>query len=195
MIKHARVAVIVPQSSMTGKTKDEREIKENILKNHTLEGVITLNKDTFYRIGVNACIAIFTVGVPHPKLHKAKFINFEDDGFEIQKHRGLVETVSAVDKKEILLNVWRGNIESSNDFCVETTVQHDDEWLHSFYYFNDTIPNEKSFEQTISDYLSFELQMVLNNREYLFTGEEPNCQDELEVLIEKIKTEDNSNDN
>lgn len=44
----ARAAVIVPQSSMTGKTKDEQAFKENILKNHTLEGVITCNTDTFY---------------------------------------------------------------------------------------------------------------------------------------------------
>ena len=36
----ARAAVIVPQSSMTGKTKDEQTFKENILKHHTLEGVI-----------------------------------------------------------------------------------------------------------------------------------------------------------
>jgi type I restriction-modification system DNA methylase subunit len=31
----ARCAVIVPQSSMTGKTKEEQSIKENILKHHT----------------------------------------------------------------------------------------------------------------------------------------------------------------
>ena len=46
----ARAAVIVPQSSMTGKTKDEQTFKENILKHHTLEGVITCNTDTFYGI-------------------------------------------------------------------------------------------------------------------------------------------------
>ena len=41
--KGARGAVIVPQSSMTGKTKEEQSIKENILKHHTLEGVISLS--------------------------------------------------------------------------------------------------------------------------------------------------------
>ena len=49
----ARAAVIVPQSSMTGKTKDEQKFKESIMKNHTLEGVITCNTDTFYGVGRN----------------------------------------------------------------------------------------------------------------------------------------------
>lgn len=53
----ARAAVIVPQSSMTGKTKDEQTFKENILKHHTLEGVITCNTDTFYGVGTNPVIA------------------------------------------------------------------------------------------------------------------------------------------
>ena len=81
MVEEGRVAIIVPQSTMTGKTNIEKEIKANILKKHTLEGVITLNKDTFYGVGVNPCIAIFTAGLPHHKDKICKFINFEDDGF------------------------------------------------------------------------------------------------------------------
>ena len=61
-----RCAVIAPQSTMTGKSKEEASIKANILKKHTLEGVITLNKDTFYGVGTMPCIAIFTAGEPHP---------------------------------------------------------------------------------------------------------------------------------
>ncbi|MDJ1112632.1 N-6 DNA methylase [Macrococcus sp. S115] len=189
MVKNGRVAIIVPQSSMTGKTKHEKEFKENILKKHTLEGVITLNKNTFYGVGVNPCIAVFTAGIPHSRNHRAKFINFEDDGFVVHKHIGLVETVSAVDKKENLLNVWYNRVEATTDFCVETTVRHDDEWLHSFYYFNDTIPAEEDFEKTISDYLTFELDMVLHNREYLFTGEHPKVINEKEEIIEEIRNE------
>ena len=72
----ARCAVIVPQSTMTGKSKEEASIKENILKNHTLEGVITLNKDTFYGVGTMPCIAVFTAGEAHPTDKICKFINF-----------------------------------------------------------------------------------------------------------------------
>ena len=163
-----KAIVIVPQSSMTGKTKEEQAIKENILRKHTLEGVITLNKNTFYGVGTNPCIAIFSTGIPHGKEKIVKFINFENDGFEVQKHVGLVETISAKDKKQHLLDVWFNRIKAESKFCVETTVEADDEWLHSFYYFNDEIPTEADFEKVIADYLTFEVNMITHGRGYLF---------------------------
>jgi len=164
----ARCIVIVPQSSMTGKTKEEQAIKENIYKHHTLEGVITLSKDTFYGVGTMPCIAVFTAGEPHPADKKCKFINFEDDGFKVAPHIGLVETESAKDKKQHLLDVWFDRIDSETKFCVETTVESTDEWLHSFYYFNDELPTEADFDKTIGDYLSFEFSMIMQGRKYLF---------------------------
>ena len=168
LTEDGKAIVIVPQSSMTGKTKEEQAIKENILKKHTLEGVITLNQNTFYSVGTNPCIAVFTTGIPHDKAKIVKFINFENDGFEVQKHIGLVETVSAKDKKQHLLDVWFGRIQAESKFCVETTVEANDEWLHSFYYFNDEIPTEADFEKVIADYLTFEVDMITHNRGYLF---------------------------
>jgi type I restriction-modification system DNA methylase subunit len=171
IVQDGKVVVIVPQSSMTGKSKEEQAIKNNILKSHTLEGVITLNKNTFYGVGTNPCIAIFTSGVPHYKEKKVKFINFEKDGFEVQKHRGLVETIQAKDKKQHLLDVWFDRIEAETKFCVKTNIEAEDEWLHSFYYFNDEIPEVEDFEKTIADYLTFEFSMVMQGKEYLFTNE------------------------
>ncbi len=171
----ARCAVIVPQSTMTGKSKEEASIKENILKNHTLEGVITLNKDTFYGVGTMPCIALFTAGEPHPANKICKFINFEDDGYKVAPHIGLLETEAAKDKKQHLLDVWFDRIESETKFCVKTTVEADDEWLHSFYYFNDEIPTEADFEETIGDYLTFEFSMIMQGREYLFKEDGDNA--------------------
>lgn len=167
----ARAIVIVPQSSVTGKSKEEQHIKNNILKNHTLEGVITLNKNTFYGVGTNPCIAVFTAGIPHDKNHICKFINFEDDGFIVSKHIGLEETSSAKDKRQHLLDVWFGRVKAETKFCVETTIEAEDEWLHSFYYFNDEIPSEKDFENTMADYLTFEFNMITHGRGYLFDNE------------------------
>lgn len=168
----ARCAVIVPQSSMTGKTKEEQAVKINILKHHTLEGVITLNKDTFYGVGVMPCIAVFTTGEKHPKNKECKFINFENDGFKVAPHIGLIETESAKDKKQHLLDVWFDRIEAETKFCVKTTIEDTDEWLHSFYYFNDEIPTDADFEKTVGDYLSFEFAMIMQGRQYLFETEE-----------------------
>lgn len=164
----ARAAVIVPQSSMTGKSKAEQAFKASIMKHHTLEGVITCNTETFYGVGVNPVIAMFTAHEPHRKDRVCKFIDFRDDGYETRAHIGLVEGDSAKDKHQHLLDVWFGRVEAPSKFCVESTVQPDDEWLHSFYYFNDEIPTDADFEKAIGDYLTFEFSMVMQNREYLF---------------------------
>ena len=168
LLKDARAIVIVPQSSMTGKTKEEQAYRENILKHHTLEGVITLSGDTFYGVGVNPCIAIFTAHKPHSKEKECKFIDFKDDGYKVAPHIGLQETESAKDKKQHLLDVWFDRIEAPTKFCVKSTVEATDEWLHAFYYFNDEIPTEEDFEKTISDYLTFEFSMIAQGRQYLF---------------------------
>lgn len=163
-----RCAVIVPQSTMTGKTKFEEEMKSKILKNHTLEGVISLQKDTFYGVGTIPCIAIFTAGEPHPADKICKFINFEDDGFKVAPHIGLLETASAKDKKQHLLDVWFDKAESNTKFCVKSTIESTDEWLHSFYYFNDEIPTDKDFEKTVGNYLAFEFSMIMQEKKHLF---------------------------
>ena len=170
LCEDARAIVIVPQSAVTGKTTVEKEIKKNILKKHTLEGVITLNTNTFYGVGTNPCIAIFTAGIPHPKQKKSKFINFEDDGFVVAKHVGLVDNGTATDRKQHLLDVWHGRTESESKFCVETTIEAEDEWLHSFYYFNDEIPSEEDFRKTMADYLTFQFNMITHGRGYLFSS-------------------------
>lgn len=173
ILKGGKVVVIIPQSAVTGKTKEEKATKESILKKHTLEGVITLNKNTFYRVGTNTCIAIFTAGIPHDYKNKiCKFINFENDGWEVQKHKGLIENkIKSKDRKEHLLKVWNDEIDAETKFCVKTTIEPDDEWLHNFYYFNDELPKQEDFEKTMADYLTFEFNMIMQNKDYIFKFE------------------------
>ena len=172
--KGGRVVVIIPQSALTGKTREEQAVKESILKHHTLEGVITLNKNTFYGVGTNPCIAVFTAGIPHDFEHQeCKFINFEDDGYRVAKHVGLLETSAARDRLQLLLDVWHNRVtEYESRFCVKTTIEAKDEWLHAFYYFDDSIPNAEAFTQTMADYLSFQFTMLTHGRGYLFDNAE-----------------------
>jgi type I restriction enzyme M protein len=164
----ARSVIIVPQSTMVGKNKIDKQVKKRILEKHTLEGVITLNKETFYRIGTNPCIAVFTSHKPHNCQKNCKFINFEDDGFEIAKHKGLKKTERAKERKAHLLNCWLHDAPAETKFMVKTTIEPEDEWLHAFYYFNDEIPTDADFDKTIGDYLGFEFNMIMQGRGYLF---------------------------
>ncbi|MDU4516258.1 adenine methyltransferase [Streptococcus oralis subsp. dentisani] len=170
LVTGGKLAVIVPQSTMVGKSKEEKEYKKRILEKHTLDMVITVNKNTFHGVGTNPVIAIFEAGKPHDiERKKVKFINFEDDGFVVRKHIGLIDDDSAKEKRCFLFDVINGNEEDyTTEFMVKSTIQAEDEWLHSFYYFNDEIPSDEEFEKTIADYLSFQFDMYTHGRGYLF---------------------------
>lgn len=164
----ARCVVIVPQSTMVGKTKEDKADKEYILNNHTLEGVITLNPDTFYGVGTNPVIAVFTARQPHPADKLSKFVDFKDDGYDVFAHIGLMPTDKADKRRKHLLDCWFQGKSAPNAFIVRSTVEAEDEWLHSFYYFNDEIPSEADFEKAMADYLTFEFNMLTHGRGYLF---------------------------
>lgn len=167
----ARCVVIVPQSTMVGKTKEDKADKKYILENHTLEGVITLNTDTFYGVGTNPVIAVFTAHKPQPVDKLSKFVDFKDDGYEVFAHVGLMPTTRAESRKKELLDCWFQGKPAPNSFIVRSTVEPDDEWLHSFYYFNEEIPSEQDFEMAMADYLTFEFNMRTHGRSYLFDNE------------------------
>ncbi len=168
LAENARCAVIVPQSTMAGKYNVDKQIKKEIYKHHTIEGVITLNPVTFYRVGNMPCIAIFTAHQPHPENKRCKFINFEDDGYKIARNIGLVKTERAKERRKHLLECWKYDKEAENKFMVKAKIKPEDEWLHSFYYFNDEIPSDLDFKKSIGDFLSFEFSMIMQDRDYLF---------------------------
>lgn len=168
----AKCAVIVPQSTMVGKTKVDAKLKDTILKHHTLEGVITLNPQTFYKVGTNPVIAVFTAHVPHPARKNCKFIDFKDDGYEISPHIGLLDNGTHAEKKEKLLDCWLHDAPAHSAFMVKNRVDANDEWLHSYFYYNDETPSEEDFEKTMADYLSFEFKMIANGKGYLFGYED-----------------------
>ncbi|MBF2420578.1 N-6 DNA methylase [Listeria seeligeri] len=170
LVYGGKLAVIIPQSTMVGKTKKDKALKKEILEKHTLDYVITLNKNTFYGVGVNPCIAIFTAGKPHFKQKKVRFFNFEDDGYVVRKHIGLIpDGVLPEEKRKYLLDNINGDVyDIQNEFVVSSIVTAEDEWLHSYFYFNNEIPNEEVFEQVVADYLLFKLDMKLHGRGDMF---------------------------
>ena len=174
LVVGGKLCVIVPQSTMVGKNKYDKKRKKEILENHTLESVITLNTDTFHGVGVNPCIAVFTAGFRHPKNKRVSFVNFIDDGYVVRKHVGLVGDGTEKGKREHLLNVLEGNDEDGTNFIVKTTIKSTDEWLHSFYYFNEEIPSESEFEKSIADFIAFKLDMTIHNKGYLFEDGDKN---------------------
>ena len=156
-----RLAAIVPQSAMVGKTKEDKERKSSILKKHSLDAVITMNGATFAdsRVSVHPVIALFTAGRPHQESAKVKFINFQNDGYKVQIHRGLTDDGTAISRRKHLFEVLRGDTVDDTRFIVRSEITTEDEWQHSHFYFNDQPPCHDDFMATVADYLTWQFDM------------------------------------
>lgn len=166
-----RLAAIVPQSTVVGKTKDDAERKRRILQQHTLETVITVNGNAFMESGYSprTVIAVFSAGRPHPEGKQVGFVNFETDGWVVSRHTGLVDDGTVTDRRARLLNVLNGEEEAGTDFLVRSVVTPVDEWHHAYFYFNDTPPSEADFLSTVADYVSWQVGMFAHGNGHLIT--------------------------
>lgn len=173
-----RLAAIVPQSTMVGKTKEDKALKAKILKHHTLDAVLTMNPDTFHGVGTHVVIALFTAGVPHPATKKTAFIDFKDDGYKVRQHIGLVDDGRAEDRRKHLLAVLNDGVPDDTHFVVRTEVTAADEWQHSYFYFNDQPPSEADFMQTVADYVTWQVNMHTAGKGELITPAPENEEDE-----------------
>lgn len=167
-----RLAAIVPQSAMVGKTKEDRVLKVKIMKNHTLDAVLTMNPDTIHGIGNHVVIALFTAGVPHSPNKKTAFIDFKDDGFKVRQHVGLVDDGLAADRRKHLLEVLNDGVPDDTRFVVRAEVTPSDEWQHSYFYFNDQPPTYGDFYQTVADYVTWQVDMHTQHLGHLVSPRE-----------------------
>ncbi len=154
-----RLAAIIPQSAMVGKTKEDKALKAKILKHHTLDAVLTMNPDTFHGVGTHVVIALFTAGVPQLHTKKTAFVDFKDDGYKIRQHVGLVDDGRAADRRKHVLEVIRDGVPDDTSFIVRSEATATDEWQHSYFYFNDQPPSYNDVYATVADYLTWQIDM------------------------------------
>lgn len=169
LLVRGRLAAIVPQSAMVGKTQEDKALKAKILKHNTLDAVLAMNPDTFHGVGTHVVIALFTAGVPHPDAKKAAFVDFKDDGYKVRQHVGLVDDGRAADRRKHVVEVIRDGAADDTSFVVRSEVTATDEWQHSYFYFNDQPPSYEDFYATVADYLTWQVDMHTHGLGHLIT--------------------------
>ncbi len=125
--RNGKVVAVVPKSTGTDQSKSNLINKGKLLKNHTLETVISLPDDVFAGVGTSTIILVFKAGIPH-QVSKVKtmFINFEDDGFKTGKN-GVRFEKNYEERKKWLFDV----IDSKSNIpcqCAHVMVDFQDEW-------------------------------------------------------------------
>jgi type I restriction enzyme M protein len=133
--------------------------REEILKHHTLDAVMSLPTDLFYPVGTVPCIMIFKAHIPHENSNTKTWFGFwKDDGFVKTKHLGRIDSNNKWDSiKKHWVDTYR-NRESIPGECIKYNVTANDEWCAEAYMETDYRHlSIDEFKQNVLSYLSFSL--------------------------------------
>lgn len=162
--KQAKLAVLLPVSCAIGSSKEIANMKNELLKDHTLDAVFTLPDEIFYPgASASACCMVFNLGRKHkdPINPPTFFGYFKDDGFKKKKNLGRVEQVTKDGNSlwELTRAKWLDLYINRREVEGLSAVQYvtgDDEWLCEAYMKADYSKlTEADFQQTLNNYLSY----------------------------------------
>lgn len=149
--------VVVPMSCAIGtKFKD---VRERLLKKHTLKAVFSMPDEIFYPTATNVCVMVWEAHNPHNTNMETFFGYCKNDGFEKRKYVGRVD---ANEKWNDIKNEWLSlyrNRDIKDGLSAKKCVSYKDEWLCEAYMKVDFSKMTKDdFSKTIRDYLAFEIK-------------------------------------
>lgn len=131
--------------------------KSELMKNHTLEAVMSMPLELFAPVGTVTCVMVFTAGVPHTvSKRKTWFGYWRNDGFVKTKHLGRIDSDGRWPTiRERWVTSFR-NREVHAGESVTKQVGPDDEWCAEAYLETDYATLSRSeFEQEVKKYLVF----------------------------------------
>jgi type I restriction-modification system DNA methylase subunit len=132
-------------------------LRTEILKEHTLEAVMSMSDQLFYPVGTVTCIMVFTAHKPHATSNRKTWFGYwKEDGFVKTKHKGRIdlnETWPAI--RDRWVSAFR-NKEVHAGESIMHKVTGADEWCAEAYMETDYSKiTQESFERTVRDYAIF----------------------------------------
>lgn len=133
--------------------------REELLKFHTLDAVMSMPTDLFYPVGTVPCIMVFKAHIPHETSNKKTWFGYwKDDGFIKTKHKGRIDQYN---KWEAIRDHWVETYRNREDIPGESIKQYvtaQDEWCAEAYMETDYSQLTKDiFEETVKNYMLFKL--------------------------------------
>ena len=146
--------VVVPMSCAIGtKFKD---VRERLMKKHSLKAVFSMPDDIFYPTATNVCVMVWEAHAPHDPNQETFFGYCKDDGFVKRKKVGRIDAWGkweAIEKE--WLKLYR-NKDVVDGLSARHCVDYNDEWLCEAYMQTDyTKLNQEDFQETLNDYLAY----------------------------------------
>lgn len=107
--------------------------KHNLLRNHTLEAVMSLPLELFYPVAAVPCIMVFRAKIPHNPRKPSWFGYWRNDGFIKTKDEGRVDKFQ---RWETIRQRWLDNYFAKREVEGECLLEHVtsyDEWVAEAY--------------------------------------------------------------
>jgi type I restriction enzyme M protein len=149
---------IVPMRCALAQKGKTYELKKRLLKDHTLEAVLSMPNELFFNsnIGVVTAVMIFTAHKPHPKNKETYFGYYKDDGFVKRKNKGRIDTYGKWKTMKEKWITYYLNRREEPGFSVNKVVTAKDEWCAEAYMKTDySVLTDSFFEKTLLNYASF----------------------------------------
>lgn len=134
-------------------------VRQELLKFHTLEAVMSMPGELFSPVGTVTCIMVFTAKVPHATTNKKTWFGYwRDDGFVKTKHRGRIDLY---DRWPVICERWVEMFRNREVHAGESVMQKvtaTDEWCAEAYMETDySTLTRADFEKEIKKYLVFRI--------------------------------------
>lgn len=131
--------------------------REELLRRHTLEAVMSMPDDLFYPVGTVTCIMVFTAKRPHKDSRRKTWFGYwKNDGFVKTKHKGRVDLYERwVAIRDRWIESFR-NREDVPGLSVKRYVTHADEWCAEAYMDTDySRITQSDFVTIVKKYIMF----------------------------------------
>ncbi|WP_298481065.1 N-6 DNA methylase [uncultured Maribacter sp.] len=133
----------------------------DLLKNHTLDAVMSMPTELFYPVGAVPCIMVFKAKIPHKENNKKTWFGYwKDDGFSKTKHKGRIDPNN---NWESIRDSWVESYRNREVIAGQSVLQHvseEDEWCAEAYMETDYSKMTKDyFANEVKKYQSFKLFM------------------------------------
>lgn len=134
-------------------------VRRELLKEHTLEAVMSMPDELFYPVGVITSIMVFTAHHPHAASNKKTWFGYwKNDAFMKTKHRGRIDIKSTWPERR---DRWVEAFRNREVLAGESILQRvgvDDEWCAEAYMETDykkLMPLD--FEHIVKNYAVYRL--------------------------------------
>ncbi len=162
-------AIIIQDSAGSGKATDTAT---SILRKHTLLASIKMPVDLFNPMaGVQTSIYIFEAHKKHDFAKTVKFIDFRNDGYKRTK-RGITEINQPTNRYQDIIKMYkagkRAEIQADWDldkvYIEDFITDKGNDWNFEQHQIIDTKPTLEDFKKTVTDYLSWEVTQLLQQK-------------------------------